>query len=447
MIFKLEELSEDVQFPCPVYNLKGVKVAKPGVRFSAERKLQLLSWKLASVEADCSPFVKKDEKKTGDKCKQFSVRDVVTGMFFDFSLFAPGGKKLLERRTEISAAQIRQIQQWGIEKLDSRTTPRRRSGGGENSSNKRINFKKEYKQFVQKTYRDSLKRTEELLGLLTGWKLDSLEPFLELIRTVLHGCRRHRLLILYYLAAQRVKNEDYIYKYSLNTALISLLIGDWLNLGKRELWQLGVAGLLHDAGMLMIPQEIRKNSDDFTPEQRREMQKHLGKALPVIDNLEGADKSLLKAVAQHHERYDGSGYPDGLVGDEIHLHARIINLAMNYVALKQPRYNRPEHGLRGSIRKVILESRKRFSPQVLEAFLNLVGIYPPGSIVRLKNGELALVIKPRYDNYLEPLVRILTDSEGEPLRQQYDIRLSESDKAIDRMLNNDEHEFNAFKIV
>lgn len=455
--FKLEELSERVRFTCPVYTTDCLKLARSGIYFSVPQKIQLLNWGVTELIAKEEPFTDESNPRRKSSLKQFTVDHLQPGMVCEFSLLTEDKKKLVKGGVELSEEQIEQLTLWGIEKLLSRTCPKpakirdagqkkRPAGDDDLEIEPPVYRQAAAREFVRETYKKCCVDIENILVGLSSRKLLELEPVMELTRTLLHCVRRHRWLVLYYTVRQQLE-EDYIYKYSLNTAIVSLLIGDRMELPKRQLWKLGAAALIHDFGMLMIPQKLRKKPGKFSAVERRTMQQHLAKSIDFLKEIEGIDQTILRAIVQHHERYDGTGYPQGLKDDDIGLFARIINLSMNYVALNQPRYNRAEHGERGTIKRVILQNRKRFDPEILEVFLEVIGFYPPGTIVRLKSGRYALVIRPCPNDHLNPVIRVLTDCQGEDLTNPYRLYLTNSDQSIDRMLNSSEHHYDPFELA
>ena len=170
--------------------------------------------------------------------------------------------------------------------------------------------------------------------------------------------------------------------------------------------------LLQDIGTLAVPDSIREKRGILSAEERAIMQQH-----PVLglELLEASELSPLTkvTVAQHHERYDGSGYPRALAGDDIHDHGQIAAIAEAYVSLCNEdtgggRAFQPHEAYR-----LILQARGRlFRPEVVDAFAAAIAPYGPGTTVQLSDGRYGIVVGNHAHAPLEPIVRVTHDRDG-----------------------------------
>jgi response regulator RpfG family c-di-GMP phosphodiesterase len=149
-----------------------------------------------------------------------------------------------------------------------------------------------------------------------------------------------------------------------------LRLGKELNLSGKELLTLEQGALLHDIGMLELPDSILKHSGALSPDQRLEMRRHIERSLQIISKMDFL-KGAQAIVGQHHENYDGSGYPHGLQGEEIHLYARILAVADAFDAMTSNRPYRPAQSYSYAQLEIVSQSGKQFDPQVVQAFLNV----------------------------------------------------------------------------
>lgn len=176
--------------------------------------------------------------------------------------------------------------------------------------------------------------------------------------------------------------------------------------------KLGMGMLLQDIGTLAVPDAIRDKRGVLTAEERSIMQQH---PLLGLELLEGSELSPLTkvAIAQHHERYDGSGYPRGLAGDEIHDHGQIAAIAEAYVALCDHESGEGRAFQPHEAYGIILQARGRlFRPEVVDAFAAAVAPYGPGTTVQLSDGRYGIVVGNRQGAPLEPVVRVTHDQDG-----------------------------------
>jgi len=210
------------------------------------------------------------------------------------------------------------------------------------------------------------------------------------------------------------------------------------NLKPQEQFLLLKAGLVHDTGMLRLPQNILEVKGRMEEEERKLMMTHPEESRKIALQLE-LEGALCRAVFEHHERYDGQGYPQGLKGEEISYYAQIILLLDTFVALISNRSYRS--GLIGyyAIRDLLQEENKLVSRRALEDFLSTFGFHPPSSLVLMSDGSIARSLESFGDNPLRPLVRVLVDSQGQVYQGEsfpYKDLSKETDLFIVRPLEN-----------
>lgn len=217
--------------------------------------------------------------------------------------------------------------------------------------------------------------------------------------------------------------DNYLFSHSVNVSILALLIGEQLNYSTEELNLLGVAALLHDIGMLKIPMTTWDKSGTLTPSEYQEVRKHplYGEKFLAANNM---SKEIKAVAAQHHERFDGSGYPKKLKGSEINYKARIVALADVYDACISERLYRkrifPQEAL-----KLIVADQKLYDPQLLKVFITTMAVYPIGSLVKLNTGEIGMVIKVKNNQPFRPVLRIYLDREENLLEEPIRLDLSE----------------------
>ncbi len=225
----------------------------------------------------------------------------------------------------------------------------------------------------------------------------------------------------------RSTEENYLYAHSVNTCILAIQVGLGLDYNKSKLMQLGLASLLHDVGMVRVLDIVFK-SDKLTIEEYTRVKEHSlqgAKMLSQVADWRDIDREIPQAVArEHHERYNGTGYPQGLKQEEINEYARIVGLVDVYEALTHQRSYREKILPHQALKKVADESGKLFEPDVVKALINQLTIYPVGSLVQLSSGEIARVGAPNKDFPLRPVVNIIFDKQGGRLDRLRSIDLS-----------------------
>jgi len=246
----------------------------------------------------------------------------------------------------------------------------------------------------------------------------------ETARDLVHFLTRHQRLIS---SISEIRSlDEYLLEHSVNVSALAIMTGACLGLGEDELYQLGVCGLMHDIGKVKVPQAILNKPGRLTADEFREVQKHTVYALELLSY----DPIAAKVASQHHERYDGSGYPFMLKRDEIHVYAQIIGLADVYDAMTVDRCYRDACQAREVIELIAATGNYHFEYRIVKAFLSNIAPYPVGSKVLLSNGQSAIVVSASHHFPIYPRIRLLTDERGEQLSTFEDIDLHTGYKGL-----------------
>jgi HD-GYP domain-containing protein (c-di-GMP phosphodiesterase class II) len=204
-----------------------------------------------------------------------------------------------------------------------------------------------------------------------------------------------------------VKEFDlYTYQHSVNVCVLSCAIGVVCNIPRDELFNLALAAILHDIGKTMIDKAILNKPGKLTAEEFETVKRHPLDGYNILKRKGAFPGSVLAAILQHHEKYDGSGYVYGKRGREIQLFAQIISVVDVYDAITS---KRPYHDpiLPSEAYEYILGNAGRaFSMEIVEAFTKKIAPFPLGAQVRLSNGETGIVCKNHSDLLTRPLIRL-----------------------------------------
>ncbi len=205
--------------------------------------------------------------------------------------------------------------------------------------------------------------------------------------------------------------DNYLYAHAVNTAVLALLLGMKLELDRENLTDLGTASLLADVGMSLIPPSVYSHQGPLTEEQRQIICAHPDHGVTILKHIPKIKGNVLEAVRQHHERIDGSGYPQGLKGDRISLHARIIAVSDVFAAIREPRAHREQSPPRRALKALTADSG--FDPGILRTVFATLSVYPVQSVVRLSNGFVGTVVGVTENNPFRPIIKLLQDETGQ----------------------------------
>lgn len=214
-------------------------------------------------------------------------------------------------------------------------------------------------------------------------------------------------------------------QHSLNVAALSIVMAKSMGMSTREMEDVGVCGMLHDVGKTSVSSEILDKKGPLTDEERAEMQRHARYGRDILLSTKSVMSGAADVAHSHHERPDGQGYPRKLTDDSIPLYAKIVAIAEAYDTMT---INQPYRGALSpsdALQELYAQRGKQFDEDLVIRFIDSVGIFPPGSIVEMVNGEVGIVLSNTSDK-LRPRVILILDAIGEPTAQRI-VDLSQSD--------------------
>ncbi|MDR0620937.1 MAG: HD-GYP domain-containing protein [Deltaproteobacteria bacterium] len=219
--------------------------------------------------------------------------------------------------------------------------------------------------------------------------------------------------------------DDYTYTHSLNVSVLSISAGKTLGLTNDELKILGLGTMFHDLGKLRIPDNILNKPGKLTDEEFAIMRNHAALSADILteQNLNVSDQ-VIKVARSHHERIDGSGYPDQLRGEQIPNLATICGLSDVYDALTSDRVYHKGMVPHDALKFIYSLRGTHFQPDWVDRFVQSVGIYPPGSVVELNTGHRAVVMEVNNRSLLTPLIKIVADPHGQLYQRIKQVDLS-----------------------
>lgn len=297
----------------------------------------------------------------------------------------------------------------------------------------------QYKSKISTDYETALAQTKEVLyGLRSGKDVEG-----QFIRGIVNGFIETFITdknILLNLSTSNSKESDYLFNHCLNVCLIAINIASAAGYSRKQIEEIGMGALLHDIGMMLIPQNIRFKKEPLTDDEYFEIRKHPILGLHLLEKISKLPPSVSYVAYQVHERENGKGYPKGRSGRCIHFYARIAMIADIYEALSSPRFYRPAQlpyktmeFLLGQVRKGILKA------ELVRSFISYTSLFPVGSLVKLNSGEIAKVVQSNKKEYTKPIISIVTDNNGELIADkdvyQVDLKKNKDIKVVQALGN------------
>lgn len=255
-----------------------------------------------------------------------------------------------------------------------------------------------------RTYMESVRNS------VKNHTLIELDPAISLINKIANSTE---LLFSIHPLTLKFGNEwDYDIFQPVHTMIYALKIGLRLDYPCSKLIELGLATLLQNIGMFLVPDSIINNTGNLTAAEIGVIKKHPEMGRDILLPYQNDYPWLLETIYEHHERENGQGYPRGLKGDEIGEYAKVIGICDSYEAMTHNRPHKKALMQFDSVRQLIESKELFFSPQILKVFLEEMSIYPIGSYVKLNNGAIGRVCRTNRSLPMKPVINLIFDGRG-----------------------------------
>ena len=208
----------------------------------------------------------------------------------------------------------------------------------------------------------------------------------------------------------RMREQDLnIYSHGISVAVNLVAFGRHLGYPKEQLAQLGMLGLLLDIGKIKVPRELLEKNERLSADEFEQIKEHVDLGLGILRETPNIHPDVLEGIAQHHERMNGSGYPQNLMGDKISTFGRMGAIADTYAAVTKPRPYAEIVSPHQALQMLSSWSGSQFQTDMVEQFIQSIGVFPVGSMVELSTGEVAIVVTHSKFKRLRPKVLVLTE--------------------------------------
>ncbi len=216
------------------------------------------------------------------------------------------------------------------------------------------------------------------------------------------------------LLTQLKEKDGYSYNHAVSTSIFATAFGRKLGLNRDELQELAMGCLLFDVGKLKLPDALLNKEAPLSDGEFVVLKHHVDFSVSLITSSNAATPRILEIARHHHERHDGSGYPAGLSGRKIPLFARIAGLVDSYDAMMSNRIFRKARSHEQIISELYKKKNLDFQAELLEHFIQFIGIYPTGSLVELTTGEVAIVLSQNDIRRMQPRIMVILDEQKQP---------------------------------
>lgn len=221
------------------------------------------------------------------------------------------------------------------------------------------------------------------------------------------------------------QHDSYTYDHSVQNCALGIAFGRHMGLNKRGLQTLAMGLLLMDVGKAKLPQDLLTKQSALTSEEVVEMQKHVEYSVEILKKTEGINENVINIALTHHERYDGSGYPNNLVGVQTPIYGRIAAIIDCYDAMTTSTPYRKAVSEHAALQNIYNLRDQYFQQELVEQFLQCMGVYPTGSLVELSTGEVGIILSQNVKQRLKPKIMMVLDEQKQQYAERRIIDLAE----------------------
>jgi HD-GYP domain-containing protein (c-di-GMP phosphodiesterase class II) len=384
--------------------------------------------------------------------KKVAVNTLKAGMAFSEPVYIEGNNLLVPAGVAIRKKDIARLNSWGVEMVETdgapisapaakdkkspdqdkaaagekapaqgadaneTAAPKGREGAPKKTASLISLSEVQENKGAYRMYIDLIERLDQVFSNIASGISVEARAIDNITGRLLQAVREQRDSIIGYILGGEVKGRE-MAKSSVNTAILSALIAAELKLPNHKTMQVVTGALLHDVGMLRLPKEIVDKKGGLSAAELQRIQAHPLYAYKIVNKELLYPEDVGVVVLQHHERWDGEGYPRRISGAAIDTGARIVSVADAFEAMvSQKPYRNSMMGYQ-AMKNLLSDNSRRFDPDVLKAFIQTMGIYPIGSIILLNNGALARVVEVQGSAPLRPKIRVLIDEFGKAFKQ------------------------------
>ncbi len=227
----------------------------------------------------------------------------------------------------------------------------------------------------------------------------------------------------------KMRDHDvYSYDHSVQNCALGIAFGRHMGLNKRELNTLATGLLLMDIGKTRLPKELLMKETPLTTAETNVMRKHVAFSVEILRNTKGINEHIINIALTHHERYDGSGYPNGLVGVQTPVYGRMAAIIDCYDSMITSTPFRKAISEHKALQNIYNSRDKSFQQKLVERFMQCMGVYPTGSLVELSSGAVGAILSQNAQQKLKPKVLLLLDENKQPYEKRKVFDLTRQDE-------------------
>lgn len=369
---------------------------------------------------------------------KYRVEELKPGMVFNKAVYIDMNNILVAPMVPLKEDDINRLIKWGIEEVETAGDLIKM---GEETAKEEESIKEKVHKLTEmmdaksdleeavhekdlpQLYKDMVVLTQDIFEKVRNGVGYDKNKIIDAVRVLIDKVKKDKSRALE--ESMREHEGEYLYTLSVSVVLLAIVTGISLGYGDHRLIPLGVGALMHDIGMVRVPNYITEKKSSLTSDEYNRIKTHPIYGYRIITKELELTNEIATIALQHHEAYDGSGYPRKSKGDDISEFAKIVSICDTFVAMTCERSYRDEHLSYNAMKNIVSESNRRYDPELVKVFLSNMAIYPVGSIVQLNNNLIGRVVSANPDLPLRPKISVLIDEFGDKVTKEKVIDLQE----------------------
>ena len=278
---------------------------------------------------------------------------------------------------------------------------------------------------------DASNRVVSIMEAVKSGKQIKIEDAKSVIEPILESIIRNTEALMW--LTQMRQKDAYTYSHSVDNCALAIAFGKHLGLPKEDLRTLAMGLLLMDIGKMKIPEAILYKEEALTENEFRLVRSHVAHSVEILSKTKGVSTDIINIALTHHERFDGSGYPSALVGTQTPVYGRMAAIIDCYDAMTSKRpYGEPVSAYT-ALQEIYNWRNKYFQEELVEQFLQCLGVFPTGSLVEMHSGEVGIVMAQNKTRRMSPKVMLLLDKKKNKLSEYKSVDLMNPQEGEDEL--------------
>lgn len=387
--------------------------------------------------------------------KKILVEDLKPGMLFNKPLYIDSSNMLIAANIPLKEGDIKKLMTWGVNEVETEGEIINKEDFIKQEVSDAENEKKiltEYNELLKKrkklieVHTKARRAVESIYNAIRNDATFEIENIEKSVYDIIDILKENKNIFLFLYGLD--EGKDYLVTHSVNVTFYAIIIGIALKYNTAKLKDLGIGTMLVDAGMIKMPVYIIHKQSNLTDQEYKQIKTHPLYGYKALRDLGQVKESIANVSLQHHEQFDGKGYPRGLHGNEISEFSRISAIADSYEAQISNRSYRKKVDFYHAMRNLLASGVNRFDPVILRIFLSRMSVYPIGSLVELNDGSRGLVIGSVPAKPLRPILKLIFDDKGNRIDKAVIVNLLEkSNLYIAKVLDEEEAGINIFDVL